>query len=138
MLTYSLKWLLWPSEATFQRVPEYSRPTPLQLVQEHHLAFDLPLWPIFRDNLIRHSHRIDLEEFAWVLACTFRIRGGFNKQFIVRENDGELQISEEFYQQFMNLENWGLLEGFWIKYPYLVEGLDPSIMLLEENLMPPP
>jgi hypothetical protein len=36
----------------------------------------------------------------------------------------------------MQLENWGILESFWHKYPDLVEGLDTDLIFREQNLMP--
>ncbi|KIW04976.1 uncharacterized protein PV09_04138 [Verruconis gallopava] len=131
------RWLVWPSQDTFSRLPTYFRPTPLQLVQEHHLAFDLILWPQMRDNLIRYGSKYELESVIGLLCCTYRIRGTFTKDFITREYNGEPQPTDEFYAQFMDISNWGILERFWKEYPDLMEGIDSSLMLREENLMPP-
>lgn len=90
-----------------------------------------------RDNLIKHHSKIDLQDVLGLIGCTCRIRGAFNSDFITRENDGEPQVDERFYQRFMSLDGWGLLEKFWTEYPELVEGMDRSVLIQEEHLIPP-
>ncbi|KAH3957499.1 hypothetical protein HBI81_184210 [Parastagonospora nodorum] len=130
------RWLVWPSRETFCNLPDFCRPTLLQLTEAHKVEFDFILWPRFRDNLIKHGAKFDLERLVGFLACTYRIRGCFNKEFICRVNDGDLQICPSFYEQISKIENWGILESFWHKYPDLVEGLDTNLMFREQNLMP--
>jgi hypothetical protein len=108
----------------------------LQLTREHDITYDLILWPEMRDNLIKHGVKYNSNEIWGLLSCTFRIRGCFNKDFICREEEGELHLKAEFYEQFINVENWGILERFWAKYPELVQNLDQRKMLYEESLLP--
>jgi hypothetical protein len=90
-----------------------------------------------RDNLIKHESKYELEHVFGLLGCTYRIRGTFAREFITREDDGEPIVSEEFYKQFTDIANWGILERFWKEYPELVDGMDTKSMLCEENLIPP-
>jgi len=77
-----------------------------------------------------------MNELSGLLACTLRIRRCFNMYFIHRQDEGELQLNADFCQEFSQMENWGLLERFWAKYPTLVENLDSNAMLQEKHLMP--
>ncbi|KAI9373935.1 hypothetical protein BJX61DRAFT_551919 [Aspergillus egyptiacus] len=130
------RWLIWPSSETFDHLPAHLRPTTIQLVQEHPLAVDVVLWPQMRDNLILHGAKYDLGSVFGLLACTCRVRGGFNQELFIRENDGDPEVHPDFYQRFMNPGQWGLLEKFWTEYPELVQGLDPAVMLRAEYLLP--
>ncbi|EMD91415.1 hypothetical protein COCC4DRAFT_129235 [Bipolaris maydis ATCC 48331] len=129
------RWLVWPSKANYLCIPEYFRPSTLQLTRHHDLLYDLILWPQMRDNLIRYGPKHDHDAVFGLLSCTLRIRGSFRKEFIIRENDGDLQLDPSFYQKFMDISNWGILERFWLEYPDLVRGFDPSIMLREQHLL---
>ncbi|KAF9893309.1 hypothetical protein FE257_011739 [Aspergillus nanangensis] len=129
------RWLIRPSQATFERLPANFRPTTTQLVQEHPISYDGIFWPQLRDNLIRHGDKYDMESVLGLLSCTCRVRGGFNQEIIVRKNDGDLQVHPGFHRRFHTTDEWGLLEKFWIEYPELVEGMDPGIMLREESLI---
>lgn len=83
------------------------------------------------NNYVGH----DIEVAMGLFLCSSRIRGFFNSNIITRQNDGELELDEEFYQQFTDPNGWGLLERFWTEYPDLVEGMDPSVMIREEQLL---
>ncbi|KAL6229319.1 hypothetical protein BDW75DRAFT_235296 [Aspergillus navahoensis] len=100
-----LRWLVWPSEDNFSQFPEQYCPTILQL------------------------HVLGL------FCCMFRIQGCSGSDFITCTNDGEPQAKDDFIQQIMDLSYWYLLEEFWIKYPELVENLDPGLMLQRDSLI---
>lgn len=87
-----------------------------------------------RDNLIRHCSQYDLEHLLGFFCCTFRVRGFFGTEFISRTNDGEPHAKEEFIRHIMDPSSWCLLERFWIEFPDLVKGLDPSLMLRQDSL----
>ena len=108
-----------------------------QLVQDHKLCFELVLWPELRDNLIMHGCNYDLQEVSGLISCTFRMRGAFSREFVTRENDGDMQIKQDFYDQFMDISNWGLLATFWKQYPQSTEGMEARALLREEHLIPP-
>ncbi|KAL4860492.1 hypothetical protein BDV12DRAFT_181508 [Aspergillus spectabilis] len=129
-----LRWLVWPSEDNFSQFPEQYRPTMLQLIQDHHLSFDLLPWPQIRDNFIRHRSEYDLEHVLGLFCCMFRIRGCSGSDFITRTNDGEPQAKDDFIRQIMDSSCWCLLEEFWIECPELVENLDPGLMLQRDSL----
>lgn len=89
-----------------------------------------------RDNLILHGSKYDLESVFGLLACTCRVRGGFNKELFIRKNDGDPKVHPDFYQRFTDSSQWGLLEKFWTEYPELVQGMDLAVMLPAEYLLP--
>jgi hypothetical protein len=128
------QWLIWPTEDNFKSFPPTFRPTITQLVQDHHLAFDFIPWPQLRDNFIQLQPEYDLELVLGLFCCTLRITGWFGKEFICRENDGDPEVSEDFISHAMDTSHWCLLEKFWVEYPDLVAGLDPSLMFHERNL----
>ncbi|OAQ96118.1 hypothetical protein LLEC1_05286 [Akanthomyces lecanii] len=129
------RWLIWPSEESFACLPEYMHPTALQLTVEHQWCIDLVLWPKLRESMIRNQSRIDMDAAIGLFLCSLRIRGSFNTNFISRQNNGDLEISSDFYSRFTDPAHWGLLSTFWAEYPYLVEGLDSSVKVTEQDLL---
>lgn len=100
------------------------------------MEYDFVFLPKIRDNLIKYGAKFDFHSLVGLLSCTYRLRGCFNKDFVRRVDDGDLQICSSFCEQFVQSKNWGILESFWKKYPDLVKGLDPALLLREEQLMP--
>lgn len=90
-----------------------------------------------RSKLAIHWKQYNLEEVFGLLGCTCRLRGTFNKNFITRRDGGDPEVDETFLQIFMDRDNWGILEKFWVEYPDLVDGLDASVLVLEQQLLPP-
>ncbi|KAH6612172.1 hypothetical protein C7974DRAFT_92379 [Boeremia exigua] len=130
-----LRWLVWPSQESFCSFPETFRPTILQLVQHHHLTFDLLPWPQLRDNFIRHSRQHDLECVVGLFCCSLRIKNWRGMSFVYRKNDEDPQVSDDFLQKIQDVSQWTLLETFWNEYPDLVQGLHPEIMLRQDVLV---
>ncbi|OAA36803.1 hypothetical protein BBO_08082 [Beauveria brongniartii RCEF 3172] len=130
------RWLIWPSEETFADLPRPMYPTAMQLTVEHQWCIDLVVWPQLRDSMIRNQSRLDMDAVIGLFMCSLRMRGSFNNtNFISRQNEGDLEINSEFYRRFTDPDNWGLLETFWTRYPDLVEGLDPSLKIGEQDLI---
>lgn len=46
---YIMRWLVYPTPATYEAIPELLRPTPYQLFRAHLLLFDFMAWPEIRD-----------------------------------------------------------------------------------------
>jgi hypothetical protein len=89
-----------------------------------------------RDNFIKHGMKYCRGEVFGLLFCTNRIRDTPNADFVVRSGGAALQIDPHFLDQISNLDEWVLLDKFWIEYPELVEGLDPrKFMITEQNLV---
>ncbi|CAH0047621.1 unnamed protein product [Clonostachys solani] len=131
------RWIIWPSEKTFQYLPKHFRPTARQLAVPHPWCIDLLQHNELRDRLIINANEYDVDEVVGLFLITVRLRGGFNNNnFITRENGGDLQIDPKFYKQFMTREGWGILDRFWVQYPELVKGMDPRWRLREEHLLP--
>ncbi|KAK3177582.1 hypothetical protein K4F52_009633 [Lecanicillium sp. MT-2017a] len=113
----------------------YMHPTATQLLVEHQWCVDLVIWPEIRESMIRNQSRMDMDSAIGLFLCSLRIRGSFNSHFISRQNDGDLEIDSNFYRKFTNSANWGLMETFWIEYPYLVEGLDLNVKIRQQDLL---
>ncbi|KAI0600327.1 hypothetical protein F4775DRAFT_590655 [Biscogniauxia sp. FL1348] len=131
-----LRWYVAPSEASFAAIPAHMRPTACQCLIEHPVHIVAVLWPGLRDRLVLHWTKYNLENVCGLLSCTVRIRESFNGNFIKRENGGEPQVDEAFYERFIHKDGWGLLERFRTEYPALTEGIDDNIMIREEHLLP--
>lgn len=82
-----------------------------------------------------HQSTHDIDAAIGLFLCSYRIRGAFNGSFITRQNGGDLEIDAQFYEQFMAPDKWGLLETFWVQYPDLVQGLDPKLLIRQEDLL---
>ncbi|KAI5927510.1 hypothetical protein F4810DRAFT_267933 [Camillea tinctor] len=130
------RWYVAPSEESFAAIPPHMRPTTCQFFITHPVHIVAIIWPELRDQLILHWSKYNLESVFGLLSCTIRIRESFNGSFIKRENGGEPQVDEAFYQRFMHRDGWGILERFKAEYPDLMEGIDDKIMIREEHLLP--
>ncbi|KAI1491620.1 hypothetical protein F5X96DRAFT_460235 [Biscogniauxia mediterranea] len=130
------RWYIAPSEESFAAIPKHMRPTACQCLIEHPVHIIAILWPSLRDRLVLHWSKYSLESVFGLLSCTVRIRESFNGNFIKRENGGEPQVDEAFYERFIHEDGWGLLERFRTEYPELTEGIDDNIMIREEHLLP--
>lgn len=109
------------------------RPTTTQLLIPHAEGADYVIWPQMRENFIKHGKKYVDEAISGLLFCTWRIRGTPNVNFIVRGEDGEVEIDPDFLAKISTPEGWVLLERFWIEYPELVEGLDPDRFMISEK-----
>lgn len=139
------QWRIEPTRENFERMPTSYHPTARQLFTPHAPIFDYVLWPQMRDNFVKHGTKYCREEVFGLLFCTCRVRDTPNSDFLIRNTssgsggNGEenvYQVDPAFAHRITQVENWVLLDKFWIEYPELVEGMDrESIMISEKDLV---
>lgn len=124
-LAYVLsKWMAEPTEARYERLPEFLRPEPEQLRIPHPVCIDGIVFPQLRTNLISKPHLYHLDAVLDMISCCLKVRWPWGKNFLTPSDGADLCILPEFYNTFMSLDGWGLTEEFIIEYPVLMEGLD--------------
>ncbi|KAH6654365.1 hypothetical protein BKA67DRAFT_564860 [Truncatella angustata] len=59
------RWMIDPSPATYEAIPEWLRPTQLQLWTEHVEMLDFVLWPTLRDTIAHNPHTLQ-RDWRWL------------------------------------------------------------------------
>jgi hypothetical protein len=126
-IAYSLiKWMVEPTIEWYQRLQCFQRPIQEQLDYPHSCFIDFFVWPQLRFNLIKNQYKYDTEDLAGILTCCMKVRWPWNKAVLVPDNEGHLQLEEEFYNTFTTQDGWALTYDFINQYPELVDGLDTT------------
>ncbi|KAH8432789.1 bZIP transcription factor [Aspergillus melleus] len=118
------KWRISPNPTTFARLPPFMRPVVAQFQRGHPNAFDLPVWPQLRRNLIKRWRQYDYFELVGYLSCCARVRWPFAEPILERDASDNLQIRQDFLDTVTRESGWGLTSEFIDKYPELLEGMD--------------
>lgn len=110
-LSHLVRWLVSLSKDTYDRMPTYLRPTPLQLAVPHPAWVDLVIFPAVRDELIRlrdwDSDRF--EAFRTGTASSLSVNWPFVDSGAVVElgDDGQVvALNPIFEAHVRNLDNW--------------------------------
>ena len=114
------KWVMDPTRERYQRIPEFMRPTQLQLDREHHAMYDYILWPHVRDNMIRNLEDNDMDEVFALWSVSLKCKWPATEQFLYVDDNDSLTIKPEFFARFTSIEGWSLAPQFAKRYPWLV------------------
>jgi hypothetical protein len=125
-LTYLyVKWISDPTEARYNRLPDFMKPVPEQLKYPHISTLGGLVWPKMRANLMPRQHLYDMSRLVSLMACCVKVRWPWGQNILCPTTDSaEYTIRQEFYDTFMSLEGWGLTKEFLREYPELLEGQD--------------
>ena len=120
------RWILSPSQKTYERLPHFLRPVDQQLRTEHPIALSFIPWSQMRVNLIRqwplYAH--DRDGLFGLFGCCIKIRWPWGLKVLERNAENVLCIKPAFYELFMKEEGWGITPEFLSKYPNLMTGID--------------
>jgi Domain of unknown function (DUF3425) len=124
-LTYLyVKWISDPTEARYERLPDFMKPVPEQLKYPHISTLGGLVWPKMRANLMPRQHLYDMTRLVSLMACCVKVRWPWGQNILCPTDTAEYTIRQEFYETFMSLDGWGLTNEFLREYPELLEGQD--------------
>lgn len=90
-----MRWMVYPTPATYEAIPDFLRPTPYQLFKAHPMLFDFMTWPDMRDLCAKTQCL--LTDTRWVLEMSRTITcywsGTPSDILCTNEITGELDLS---------------------------------------------
>lgn len=123
LLYTSMYWSFVRDEKSFQRVPEWLRPTDLQLKVAHGPWVDAMFWPAMRDKVLSSQPDYHFDELFVPLTRTVSCNwphGDDNIFDQVAMRSGQWLLSERFVEHIEKLENWTMGSDFANQYPQLI------------------
>lgn len=125
------RWILAPSQKTYDNLPPFLRPADDQLQIEHPIVLDFVPWSKLRSNLIRqwslYDH--DREGMFGLFGCCTKLRWPWGVKVLERNEANVLCMKPAFYELFMKIEGWGLTPEFLTKFPNLMTGIDVESLI---------
>lgn len=123
LLYTSMYWSLVRDEKTFKRVPEWLRPTDLQLKIAHGPWVDAMFWPAMRDKVLSSQPDYRFDELFVPLTRTVSCNWPYGDDNIfdpIAMRSGQWLLSERFMEHISKLENWTMGSDFANQYPQLI------------------
>lgn len=121
-----LRWLVCPCQACYERLPEFSRPTPEQIEIPHVAYADYLPWPYMRRQLVLNEKEVLFEDFFVPYCATLCLNWQLSDDRVLLSTPGrqgtrqEMVINPEFERHLRNLDNWSLGNVFRNTFPHLV------------------
>ena len=115
LLTLLMRWLLFPSEATYARVPEMMRPVCAQRLIPHRASIDLCPLPALRDSLVAR-----FRDWVGALAharCSVNWGGSMDDAVQRDEGTGQVRLTRGFREHAVRFENWSVSERILEAFP---------------------
>ena len=133
LLTLLMRWLLFPDEKNYAKVPEMIRPISSQLLVPHQAAIDLCPFPVLRESLI---HR--LRDWVTALAdarCSVNWPGTMEDavEATTMGAPGHYRISRQFREHAVRAENWTVDEKIYEAFPE-TRGRIPIISQMSDGI----
>ncbi|KIW39625.1 uncharacterized protein PV06_08222 [Exophiala oligosperma] len=111
---------IYPSEETFNEMPPWFRPCPLQCQVSHPIYIDALPWPHLREKLTFEHRLYPFHLLTPVFCSSLNINWPHNQDMTyVHEASGNLRLSRSFKKHIRKLENWTMKPAFSKQYPEL-------------------
>ncbi|KAM0207699.1 hypothetical protein ACHAPQ_006589 [Fusarium lateritium] len=121
-----MRWQINPTPETYAEMPDWIRPTELQVFVPHIDMLDCISWPFFRDYIIQRPE-MQHGELQWLAACTSGVqaywRGTIEEALCVDETTGRRRFTPEAEEAVRDLKNWSLASSYRVFMP----GIDGNI-----------
>nr|POE74643.1 hypothetical protein CFP56_37174 [Quercus suber] len=122
-----LRWQSCPCQECYEMVPDFSKPTPLQIEQAHALWFDHLPWAHMRNNLVKTS--VNFEDFFVPYTTTLSLNWPYrDDQVLLRSHDPtdpqDVKLNPDFEAHLRNIDNWSLGPAFQHAHPHLIDEAD--------------
>ncbi|KAF4988983.1 hypothetical protein FGRMN_9419 [Fusarium graminum] len=121
-----MRWQINPTPETYADMPDWLRPTELQVFVPHIDMLDCISWPFFRDYVIQRP-KMQHGDLQWLAACTSgvqtRWRGTVEEALCVDEATGRRRLTAEAEEAARDLGNWSLASSYRVFMP----GIDGNI-----------
>ena len=127
-MTTLLKWQVLLDEPSWQQMPDWLRPTQLQLTKAHPAWIDRMAWPKVRDYLIEHPE-ITLDDIAATYASSFFVSWNYDPSHVLISVDAESKVvitNPVFEEHIRQLKNWSVSEPFRQRFPELSALIDET------------
>ncbi|KAF2643303.1 hypothetical protein P280DRAFT_467356 [Massarina eburnea CBS 473.64] len=122
-----MKWQVLRTKASFEAMPEWLRPEPLQLEKAHASWIDRIPWPKVRLYLIEHPE-VKFDDFASVYSTSFNIKWDYApRNVIITTSDDEkggILINPIYEEHVRQLKNWTVEGVFRRRFPEMTEIVD--------------
>lgn len=118
-----LRWQVAPTQENYDRLPEWMKPTPLQLSHRHPCWMTYVPWPAARDELVRNQHSYPFDDWFIPLSTNLSLNWPYhdNDTLSYKSGSDEMLINPLFEQHVRNLDNWSLGPAFAEAYPVVAE-----------------
>lgn len=121
-----MRWQIHPSQDNYDRLPDFVRPSPVQLCHSHPAWLDHLPFPAMRDRLIKDyapPEVFPFESFFVPFTTTLSLNWPYEDTDTLlqgpMETEGELMINPVFERHLRRFENWTLGEAFARALPML-------------------
>ncbi|KAF2992964.1 hypothetical protein E8E13_000891 [Curvularia kusanoi] len=107
---YLMRWMILPSQDTYEAVPEWLRPTPNQLFLPHMYMMDFVIWPKLRELAV--STPPMQEKMDWLVDVSTHVRCywpfGIEKATCKDAETGLTVLTVQAKKQMSDLSNWSV------------------------------
>ncbi|KAF4340016.1 conidial development fluffy [Fusarium beomiforme] len=123
-----MRWQINPTPQTYAYLPEWIRPTELQVFVPHIDMLDCISWPYFRDYVIQHPE-MQHGELQWLAACTSGVQvkwpGTIEDALCIDGPTGRKRFTAEAEETIRDLQKWSLAAS----YRAFMPGIDGNIVI---------
>jgi hypothetical protein len=128
-------WLIWPSPASYARLPVYMRPVRRQLEIPHPSWSDAVYFPLLRDRVMADQPRYISNEFITSYTESVRIRWPSraepNALIFTMTEDGWLGLTPGFQAAVRDFRCWMMSPKFFRRFPECQPLVQVSVQALE-------
>ena len=129
VINHLLTWLIMLDEHTYNKMPEWLRPIPVQTKVPHAAWIDRIPWPTVREYLIQHQE-ITFDEFAAVYSSSFSVWWPFDAEHVIAkltppQSSTPMAVINPIYEEHLRqLRNWTVGDTFRLRFPAIGELVD--------------
>ena len=116
-----VRWRLCPTQEAFATLPDFLRPTEMQLTIPHPIWVDTIVWPEVRDRLIQEFDYTEFQAFRFSLGSSISLgwTGSVVECLSLTDTLDEYSLSVEFELHLRDLSNWTVDRTFTSEYQFL-------------------
>ncbi|KAF1850324.1 uncharacterized protein K460DRAFT_382075 [Cucurbitaria berberidis CBS 394.84] len=111
---YLMRWMIFPSPETYERVPDWLRPTPNQLFMPHINLIDFVAWPAFRELAVQMPAMQERMEWLMDMSINLQCDWSFLTEEACRTNEetGLMDLCPVAKETVNDLLEWSLGPSF--------------------------
>ncbi|KAJ5167048.1 uncharacterized protein N7482_005829 [Penicillium canariense] len=118
-----MRWQIFPTQENYDRLPDWIKPRPTQLLQPHPAWMDYVPWPHMRDRLVTSYQEYPFENWSIPFTRGMDVNWPYEATdcLLSAGDSDELLINPVFERHMRCLSNWSLGPLFAKTYPGLVD-----------------
>lgn len=137
-----MRWQIYPTQENYERLPEWYRPCPAQLLLPHPAWMDYIAWPLIRDRIVTSYQSYPFDEWFGPYTRELSVNWPYEDTdcLLPAGDSDELVINPVFERHMRNLSNWSLGPSFLVKYPDLMgtAPIKPKAVVYNSSAMETP